>query len=166
MILEIDEHALATTFFSLMGEVEYGDRFDLDNPSHRGWLTERISRYYLRGIRFFALFQNEDTPVGFTSVDMDPKLDGVPYIGQYSEIMAIGVLPQYRRGGYGSQLLEYSEQFAREHGAYCLYVATYAGAHHTIAFYGKNGYVPMATLPGVYGPAAEGRLYMRKLLRK
>jgi hypothetical protein len=34
-----------------------------------------------------------------------------------------------------------------------------------IAFYGKNGMTPVATLPDVHGPGDEGMVYIRKVLR-
>ena len=32
-------------------------------------------------------------------------------------------------------------------------------------FDGKNGFVPVATLPDVHGPGSPGNVFMRKLLR-
>jgi hypothetical protein len=44
-------------------------------------------------------------------------------------------------------------------------VATYAGSSQTVSFYVKNGFCPVAVLPDVFGPKAEGMIYLRKLLR-
>jgi len=165
MIREIDQHTFTSEFFDLMAEIECGDRFDPDRPGHVQWLRDRIKQRFASGARFFASYLDDGIPVGFTAIHVDPKLEGVPYIGQYSEIVAMGVLAKHRRSGHGSRLLEYSEDHARDQGAYCLYVATYAGAHDTISFYEKNGFVRVATLPDVHGPVAEGNLHLRKLLR-
>ena len=166
MIRELDEQTFAAEFFDLVGEVECGNRFDPASPSHAQWLTDRIRKRFAAGARFFAAYLGDGTPVGFTAVQVDPKLEGIPYLGRYSEIVAMGVRQAHRRRGHGSRLLEFSERHAREQGAYCLYVATYAAAQDTINFYEKNGFVPVATLPDVHGPKAAGNLYLRKLLRK
>ena len=165
VIRELDQQSFTAEFFDLMGEVECGNRFDPSSPAHRQWLTDRIRQRFASGARFFAAYLDDDTPVGFTAVQVDPELEGMPYHGQYSEIVALGVLPAHRRRGHGSRLLDFSTQHARGQGAYCLYLATYAGAQDTIRLYEKNGFVTVATLPDVHGPKAAGSIYMRKLLR-
>ncbi|CAH1056056.1 hypothetical protein PAECIP111894_02209 [Paenibacillus pseudetheri] len=42
---------------------------------------------------------------------------------------------------------------------------TYAEVYDVIAFYGKNGFVPVGTIPDVFGPGAEGNTILRKILR-
>ncbi len=165
-IRELNQQTFAAEFFDLMAEVECGNRFDPASPSHAQWLTDRIRKRFAAGARFFAAYSNDGTPVGFAAVQVDPKLEGIPYHGQHSEIVAMGVVTAHRRCGHGSRLLEFSERHARDQGAHCLYVATYAAAQDTIKFYEKNGFVPIATLPDVHGPMAAGNLYLRKLLRR
>ena len=63
-------------------------------------------------------------------------------------------------------ILRFSEAYGREQGAYCQYVVTYAGAQGTIAFYQRNGFEIVATLPDVHGPKVAGNVYMRKILRR
>jgi len=164
MIRELDHDRFVQEFFDLAAEVECGDRFDCGCAAHVRWLEDRITLRFASGARFFASYL-DGTPVGFTAIHVEPKMDGVPFTGQYSEVVAIGVLREHRRSGHGSRLLEHSERHARDQGAYCLYVATYAGSLDTIRFYEKNGFMPVATLPDVHGPVAEGRVYLRKLLR-
>jgi hypothetical protein len=41
---------------------------------------------------------------------------------------------------------------------------TYAADYDVIAFYGKNGFIPVATIPDVFGPKAEGNAVLRKVL--
>lgn len=166
MIRELDQRAFEGEFLDLMAEVECGDRFDPGLPQHVRWLRDRISERFASGTRFFAAYLDEGIPVGFTAVRVEPRMEGVPYTGQYSEIVAIGVVAKQRRRGHGSRLLEFSERHARGEGAYCLYVATYAGAHDTVEFYERNGFDRVATLPDVHGPVAEGKAYLRKVLRK
>ena len=165
-IRELGQQTFAAEFFDLMGEVECGNRFDPMSPSHVQWLNDRIEKRFAAGARFFAAYLADGSPVGFAAVQVDPKLEGIPYHGQYSEIVAMGVVPAHRRCGHGSRLVEFSERHARDQGAYCLYVVTYAAAQDTISFYEKSGFVPVATLPDVHGPRAAGNLYLRKLLRK
>ena len=77
----------------------------------------------------------------------------------------LGLHPEYRGKGYGTELLQHAEALAREVGVRSLYVSTYARERRVIAFYGKHGLVPVATLPDVHGPDDEGMVYMRKVLR-
>ena len=53
---------------------------------------------------------------------------------------------------------------ANELDIYCMYLSTYAKKYEAIAFYGKNRFVPVATLPDVHDPNDEGNVYMRKIL--
>jgi len=165
MIREIDQQTLVGEFFDLTAEVECGDRFDPERPGHVEWLRDRVGRRFASGARCFAGYLDDGTPVGFAAIHVDPGLEGVPYIGQYSEIVAMGVRAGHRRRGHGSRLLEHAEGYARGRGAYCLYAATYAGARGVISFYERNGFVRVATLPDVHGPMAEGNAYLRKVLR-
>jgi ribosomal protein S18 acetylase RimI-like enzyme len=166
MIREVDQHTFSREFFALMAEVECGNRFDFSNPKHVQWLKDKIQHRFDSGARFFASYLDDGTAVGFSAVRVEPKLDGVPYTGQYSEVVAIGVIACFRRGGHGSNLLKFSEAYGRAQGAYCQYVVTYAGAQDTIAFYQRNGFEIVATLPDVHGPKAAGNVYLRKILRR
>ena len=164
MIRELDQSTFSRDFFALMAEVECGDRFVSSNPQHVKWLKDRIQCRFDSGARFFASYLDDGTAVGFSAVLVEPKLEGVRFTGQYSEIVAIGVMERFRRGGHGSDLLRFSETYGREQGAYCQYVVTYAGAQGTVEFYQRNGFEVVATLPDVHGPRAAGNVYMRKLL--
>lgn len=161
MIREIHETEI-DVFFDLMGEVERASLFDAENPDHIEWLKKKIAEYFFRGARFFAYYLDDDTPVGYAAVLIDSSL--FP-IDQKSELLAIGAFREYRGQGYGTKLLKHAEEVSRQAGVYCMFMGTYAGAHQVIAFYGKNGFAPVATLPDVHGPKAEGILFMRKQLR-
>ncbi len=165
MIREIHEPEFLDVFFDLMAEVECGRHFDGSKESHVQWLRRRVAVHYFRGTRFFAL-EEDGTPIGFAAVLVEPPLDGAPCFAQYSELLDIGLLPEHRGKGHGRRLLAHAEVFARESDAYCLYMATYARNHDRVAFYGKSGFTPVATLPDVFGPGDEGRIYMRKILRE
>jgi GNAT superfamily N-acetyltransferase len=164
MIHEVDRGTFTREFFDLMAEVECGEHFDPGRADHVQWLHDRIALRFACGARFFASYL-DSAPLGFTAVQVEPAMAGVSFTGQYSEIVAIGVRREHRRRGHGSRLIEHSTRFAREQGAYCLYVTTYAGAHDVIAFYERNGFGAVATLPDVHGPRAMGRVYLRRLLR-
>ncbi len=167
MIHEVPEAEFVETFFDLMAEVECGPHFNPSNQAHVRWVRRRIAVHYFRGARFFALRLDDVAPIGFSAVLVEEALEGVsssPF-GHYSELLDIALLPAHRGMGHGQELLVHSELFARQAGAYCMYANTYAKNHDRIAFYGRSGFVPVATLPDVYGPGDEGRVCMRKLLR-
>ncbi len=63
----------------------------------------------------------------------------------------IGILPEFKRRGYGKTLLDYSMQKAADTGAGALFITG------NIDFYGKSGFVPAKTKGIVYldDPAAD-----------
>ena len=164
MIREVSEAEFIEQFYVLMAEVECGSHFDFSNPQHEEWLHRRISRHYHRGVKFFGYYLDSGKPVGFAGLLAEEKLEGVACFGQTAELLDIGILPEFRGKGYGGELLKYIEEYCRDFGAYCMYTATYARSFDTIAFYGRHGFVPVATLPDVHGPDDEGNVYMRKIL--
>jgi ribosomal protein S18 acetylase RimI-like enzyme len=161
MIMEIHESDF-DVFFDLMGEVECGNQFNAGNPDHVEWLKKKIAEYFYRGARFFAYYLDNRTPVGFATLLIDRQLF---HFDQKSELLAIGVFPEFRKKGYGTELLKHAEEISRQSGVYCMFMATYAGAQQVISFYGKSGFIPVATLPDVHGPKAEGTVFMRKTLQ-
>ncbi len=164
MIKEISENEFEP-LLDLMAEVECGNHFDANNPNHILWLKKRISIHYYRGTRFFAMFDEADTPIGFHGVLIEEGAEGVNCQAQKCELVAIGIFKEFRRKGSGSILLKHAEDFSREAGVYCMFMSTYAAAYDVIAYYGKNGYTPVATLPDIHGPGNEGIVFMRKILR-
>lgn len=154
------KHEQFAPFLELMAEIEYGDHFDFSNPEHVETLWETIRRRYGAGTRFYALY-DDDVPVGIMGIEIEKML--------YTEwsraqLMDIGVLKQHRRGGYGSKLLQYAEQLARDAGCWALHLLTYAGAWQVIAFYGHNDYAPVGCVADTNGPDDEGDIWMRKIL--
>ncbi|MFH0777438.1 MAG: GNAT family N-acetyltransferase [Candidatus Eisenbacteria bacterium] len=164
-IREITEDEITGSFFALVAEVECGDRFEFANEKHREWLLRRIGQRVSQGARFFGCYAQDGKPVGFYVLVIEDGPEGVPYLGQKAEITDIAVFPEFRSRGYGTRLLRHAERIAKKSGVYCLYVGTYAGAARAISFYVRNGLVPVATMPDVHGPHAEGNVYLRKLLR-
>lgn len=165
MIKEIREEQFSP-FFELMAEVECGKHFDFNNQNHIDWLKKRISIYFFRGTKFFGYFSDDNSPIGFATLLIDEGPKGISCMGQKCELLDIGVIPQYRGKGIGSELLKYVAEYAEKSGVYCMYMSTYAKDYKVIAFYGKNGFVPVAILPDVHGPNDEGIVFMRKILRK
>jgi GNAT superfamily N-acetyltransferase len=151
-------------FFGLMAELELGDLFNPQNEEHCAWLQKKIDLYFLRGIRFFGLYELEE-PIGFASLELEKGPSEIPYLGQKSELLHIAITPKKRGKGFGEVLLKHVEQVTREEQAYCMYMATYAKDFKVINFYGKQGFNPVATIPDVHGPNDEGMVYMRKILK-
>lgn len=161
MIKEIAEDGFEP-FLLLMAEVECGTHFDAQNSEHTDWLRKLIGRRYGSGVRFYGMYEG-DIPLGLAGVltERSPHSDWAK-----CELMDIGIFPKYRGMGHGSKLLGLMEEKAREDRCYCMYMRTYAGSYKVIAFYGKNGYAPVATLPDDNGPGDEGTVFMRKVLGK
>ena len=114
----------------------------------------------------FAYYLEQNRPIGFTLLLVEDGPIGVPYLGQYAEILDIGILSEYRGKGFGSELLVYTEGLAKKSGVYCLGIYTTETDHGAIAFYKKNGFDLLATIPDVHGPSAPGKVWMRKLIGK
>lgn len=162
----LDEPTFRATFFDLMAFVECGDFFEPSNPQHVAWLEERIHVHYCRGAQVFGAYEADGTPVGFAVLLIEKKLEGADWSGQAAELLDIAVFPRFQGKGWGKELLKYVERVAREAGVYCLYAMTTATSYDVIAFYGRNGLVPVAALPDMHGPGSEGNVVMRKRLFK
>ena len=79
--------------------------------------------------------------------------------GPYLELLAI--LPRFQSRGVGASLLAWFEQEAFRHGARNLWVCASSFNARALHFYGRHGFQPAATLPGL---VADG--YDEILLRK
>lgn len=158
MFKEINE-AEFQPFFDLMAELEVGRHFDPASDEHARWLSEKIRRNFARGVRFFASYEDDNSPRGLISLFVDDFL----YF-KLGYVTHLGVFPDFRGLGYGSKLLAFAVEQARQEGCYCLYLDTYAGNPKNISFYAKNGLTPVATIPGMNGPGDEGQVWFRKVL--
>lgn len=159
MIRELAE-AEFQPFFSLMGEVEGGRHFDPSNPAHVDWLRDKVHKHYGRGTRFFGAYVDEK-PAGVVGLLVDTHLHHDWGIGYITDL---GVYPAFRRQGIGSELMDFVTQEARRQRCYCVYVDTYAASADNVAFYTRNGYVPVSVLPDANGPGDEGQVWLRKLI--
>jgi GNAT superfamily N-acetyltransferase len=153
-------------YLDLLAEVEHVN-LNRSNPDHEKWLLKRIHSLYSRGAMFFAYHDPKDEAnYGIISVLHEEAPEGINQLGYRAEVTQIGVSKSSRRTGIGSILLKHAERWVKERGGYCLFIMTYAEDYDVIAFYGKNGFIPVATLPDVYGPDWEGNVFLRKILRK
>jgi len=158
------EAAFAEEFFEEFADLECGRHYDPTNAQHVAWVRRRIAIHYFRGGSFYVHFLDHGTPTGFAAVLIDPGLDGDRCSGHKAELLDVLVREEHRGHGYGRALLEHVEREARASGAYCLYVATYAGNEGALAFYVHHGFVPVALFPDVHGPGDDGEAHLRKIL--
>ena len=71
----------------------------------------------------------------------------------------IGILPEYKRQGYGKRLLDYSMEQAKKLGAGALIITG------NIDFYGKSGFVPAKTKGVLYADDPEADYFLIKELK-
>jgi GNAT superfamily N-acetyltransferase len=159
-IREVEEPNLGP-FFDLMGEVEAGSHFDPANEEHAAWLRERIGRHRGNSVRFYGLYGDHADPLGIIGILIEDYINIDWRLGYITDL---GVIAQHRKHGFGSRLLQFAVELAKRERCYCLYVDTYAGSSDNVAFYARNGFVPVATLPDQNGPGDEGQVWMRQLL--
>lgn len=150
------------SFYELIGEVEYS-LFNVKNEEHINWLKKRIDRLYYSGAEFFGAFSESGEVLGIVTILIEEPPIGIKACSR-CEVIQMGTSKGFRNKGCGSKLLNYAKDYAKGQGVYCMYMHTYAGDYDVIAFYGKNGFIPVGTLPDVYGPKDEGMLYMRKII--
>jgi len=146
-----------TPFWSLLAEIECGDHFDVAKSVHQDWLQSKIQSRIHNNTFYYAADSEHDKAVGILGLQLNTSLFSTPT----AEIVDIGIFPQYRRKGLGSQMLEYAIALAKSFGVPELFVRTYAADSHTIYFYGKNHFFPVAVIPGTNGPLDEGNIVMR-----
>lgn len=159
MIREIPQSEFRP-FFQLMGEIECGTHFDPSKPEHVEWLKEIISRRYGSGARFYALHEN-DEPVAVAGIVTEKVLCTK---WSRAELTDIGVFAQHRRKGYGTKLLRFVEDQARDAGCWGLHLLTYAADPDAISFYLRNGYAVVGAVADTCGPDDEGDVWLRKVL--
>jgi len=159
-IREVSEPNLGP-FFDLMGEVEAGRHFDPANPEHVAWLRKRIGRHRGNDVRFYGLYADDGTPLGIIGMLIEDYINIDWRLGYITDL---GVFARHRKQGCGSRLLDFAAELARQERCYCVYVDTYAGSSDNVAFYARNGFVPVATLPDQNGPGDEGQVWMRKTI--
>lgn len=149
-------------FLPLLGEIESGSHFDEENPRHLEWLRFKLDAHLARGTRYFGQLGGSNSPLGVLGVVIDHKL----FCGPTAEIVDIGIIASRRGNGLGRALLEFAVDLVQPSGASSIFVRTYAGDEGVIAFYGRNGFHPVAVIPGTNGVHDEGTIVMRKTLAR
>ncbi|MCB2156477.1 GNAT family N-acetyltransferase [bacterium] len=145
-------------FLPLLAEIECGAHFDMANAEHVAFLRHRIEVYVAMGAQFFAARGDDGAPLGIVAVIVERKLHCAPS----AEVVSIGTMAAHRRSGVGTELLNHAVDIARRAKAHAVFAKTYAADAGTIAFYGRNGFHPVAVIPGTNGPDDEGDAVMRK----
>lgn len=85
--------------------------------------------------------ENDGKPVGYIAAA--PKK--ISYRkSEYFEIENMGVNPEYRSQGIGTQLIDKCEKWAKIHGFEKLYVSAYFKNSQGITFYKKSGFSEIA----------------------
>ncbi|MEM7652683.1 MAG: GNAT family N-acetyltransferase [Pseudomonadota bacterium] len=122
---------------ALLGQFYREEGFDPDPTS----LSAKLSAFLAdpeRNTMLLAFIGT--TPIGFSTVSVSLSLE----FGRFAEIDDLYVLPDYRGGGHGKQLLEAAWQWATE-TARCACVSIVVtpeaeAAHGLVGFYGKYGF--------------------------
>lgn len=82
----------------------------------------------------------DGTPAGY--IILHPKI--ISYRkAKTLEIGIIAVLPQYRSGGIGSQLVGEAKKWAKDQGYDTLFVNSYIGNERALKFYKHQGFSPI-----------------------
>ena len=165
MIVEMNEKEFEIEFFEEFAYLECGNHFKSNNQQHVNWVKKRMISHKSNGGKFFVSLNEEQDPIGFIVLMMDKGLEGDNCFGHYTHIFDFMIREKYQRQGYGKDLLTFAENKSIEMGAYCIYVATYAGNDTSMTYYIKNGFVPVSMLPDIYGPNDQGDVYLRKIFK-
>lgn len=150
-------------FLDLIIELECGTHYDKTNCQHIKWLKSRINTIYMSGGEAICLY-DDNKPVGFILVVHDKGLVNVSCFGKKANIAMFGLFSEYRSKGIGKELIAEAEKYAKNNGAECIYVDTYARNTGAIRFYTKCGYTPVAYHPGENGKDDKGQVYLYKEL--
>jgi len=81
-------------------------------------------------------------------------------------IITIDVLPAARRAGLGSQLLEAAENRLLTAGCHMVYLETAADNLAAQAFYQRQGYAHLKTVPGYYSNGMDALILAKDLLSR
>lgn len=150
-------------FSALLGEVECGSDFSLQNADHAAWLAQRLHVHRLTGVQFLGCRSDDGRPLGIVGVLVPtwPSLEQAPRAAELTHLI---VEPAHRRSGCGAELVARAEALAASRNAYSMYVRTAAVNRAAIALYERAGYILTATLPDVYGPGQGHDVIYRKIL--
>jgi N-acetylglutamate synthase-like GNAT family acetyltransferase len=95
-----------------------------------------VSSAMARGVRYFV----DESPVELRGcVAVERVAEGVGYLER------LAVLPDHRRDGLGTALVNHSEEHARAEGIRRLEVGVIAGQGELVAWYGRRGFALFRT---------------------
>jgi diamine N-acetyltransferase len=80
------------------------------------------------------------------------------------ELQRLYLLAQYWNKGYGKILLDFSENYAREHGFEWIYLVVWLENHGAIRFYERNGWEKFARKDFMFGDEVHHDWVLRKRL--
>ncbi len=162
MIEPMNRSELLESLYDLVAEVELGNHFERGNKEHADLLKQRVDPHFNNGCEVFGYREKgAEGPVGYVMTVVSRGM-----VANDCEIMEIGVEKESRGKGIGSELLAFVEAHHGKDRLDRIVVRTYAADFEVIHFYGKNGYAPIAVIPGTNGPEDEGTIVMRKLIAK
>ena len=125
--------------------------------------------FYMRRAGSFTLVAEAE---GDASDEVEPRILGfiVAEIGRpkhghkTGHIITIDVVPEARRGGVGSALLESAERQLADSGASAVVLETAVNNDIALRFYKQKGYFVEGTAPGYYANQLDALVMRKELL--
>lgn len=151
-------------FFSLIIDLDCGDKFCEENPQHVEWMKKRIHNSLLDYGTLLGAYSDDGLPIGFIWYKHDTGLEGVGHSGKCAHIRLFGLFEEYRGNGIGTALLNEACRRIKENGGECLYVDTYRENKDAVAYYVKQDFFPVAQLPGLNGIEDDPQTLLYKVL--
>lgn len=115
---------------------KYDDDLKLD------WAQSEVGKKYFSDLvenpeDICIIARDGERPVGYIAAE--PKIFGYR-LSKYIEIDNMGVTPEYRSKGVGTELLTKVTEIAKQRGYKKLFVNSYWDNEKAISFYEKNGF--------------------------
>ena len=102
-------------------------------PNHTSFMSiEKLENFYNWGFEMYATIDEDDSIVGFFSLSIKEK--------DVFEVKCFSVLPDCRRKGYGTQMVELAKKRVRELGGKKLIASVADGGQVEKKWYEKNGF--------------------------
>lgn len=164
-ITECNEEQFKKDFMPLIIDLWYGDKFDPDNQQHNDWIQRKIHATFVNFGAAICVYSDNGESIGYLWYQHDTGIEGVAFSGKAAHIIQMGLYEQYQRQGIGTMLLDDVCRRIKGNGGECLYTDTYANDNlQPMAFYIKNGFVPIAYHIGLNGANDWGQVYFYKKL--
>jgi len=114
-----------------------------------------LAHYMARRGAFTLVAQEDERMAGFVVAQRHGK--------GFGHIITLDVLPQARRSGVGSLLIEASEERLRREGCDSVYLESAVDNSAALMFYKRHGYHVLKTLPRYYMNQIDALLMGKKL---